>query len=52
MFQQASLMTEDPHLCGNDGVFKQDNATLHITCLITTFFHENNITLSETVFIA
>lgn len=29
MLQQASLLTEAPHLCSNDWVFQQDNAAVH-----------------------
>uniref|UniRef100_A0A3Q4MTQ6 Uncharacterized protein n=1 Tax=Neolamprologus brichardi TaxID=32507 RepID=A0A3Q4MTQ6_NEOBR len=29
MLRRASLMTEGHHLCGNDCVFQQDNATVH-----------------------
>uniref|UniRef100_A0A3P9CD20 Tc1-like transposase DDE domain-containing protein n=1 Tax=Maylandia zebra TaxID=106582 RepID=A0A3P9CD20_9CICH len=29
MLQRASLMTEGHHLCGNDCIFQQDNATVH-----------------------
>uniref|UniRef100_A0A3B5BJS6 Tc1-like transposase DDE domain-containing protein n=1 Tax=Stegastes partitus TaxID=144197 RepID=A0A3B5BJS6_9TELE len=47
MLQRASLMTEDPRLCGNDWVFQQDNAPIHNARLTKTFFQDNNITLLD-----
>uniref|UniRef100_A0A3B3S1M2 Transposase Tc1-like domain-containing protein n=1 Tax=Paramormyrops kingsleyae TaxID=1676925 RepID=A0A3B3S1M2_9TELE len=45
MLQRASLMTEGPRLCGNDWVFRQDNATVQNARRTRDFFQENNITL-------
>uniref|UniRef100_A0A3Q4I3X5 Tc1-like transposase DDE domain-containing protein n=1 Tax=Neolamprologus brichardi TaxID=32507 RepID=A0A3Q4I3X5_NEOBR len=47
MLQRASLMTQGPHLCGNDWVFQQDNATVHNARRTKDFFQENNITLLD-----
>uniref|UniRef100_A0A3Q4HDY2 Tc1-like transposase DDE domain-containing protein n=1 Tax=Neolamprologus brichardi TaxID=32507 RepID=A0A3Q4HDY2_NEOBR len=47
MLQRASLMTEGPHLCGNDWVFHQNNSTVHNACRTRSFFQENNITLLD-----
>uniref|UniRef100_A0A3P8NTM7 Tc1-like transposase DDE domain-containing protein n=1 Tax=Astatotilapia calliptera TaxID=8154 RepID=A0A3P8NTM7_ASTCA len=47
MLQRASLMTEGHHLCGNDCIFQQDNATVHTARRTRDFFQENNIKLLD-----
>uniref|UniRef100_A0A3Q4N644 Tc1-like transposase DDE domain-containing protein n=1 Tax=Neolamprologus brichardi TaxID=32507 RepID=A0A3Q4N644_NEOBR len=47
MLLTASLMTEGPHLCGNDWVFQQDSTAVHNACRTKEFFQENNITLLD-----
>ncbi|CAJ1053035.1 unnamed protein product [Xyrichtys novacula] len=47
MLQRASLMTDNPRLCGNDWVFQQDNATVHNAHPTKNSFHENSVTLLD-----
>ncbi len=47
MLQRASLLTEGPHLCGNDWVFQQDNAAVHNARLMKDLFQENNVILLD-----
>lgn len=47
MLQRASLLTEGPHLCGDDWVFQQDNAAIHTARRTKEFFQNHNVALLD-----